>query len=75
LTAQRESRAAAFPDFALTVPTQTMDGDQGEEEHFGPAHARCLEALFVLLEVMVTKLRAQFKIGPEHMGANYTNLE
>jgi 6-phospho-3-hexuloisomerase len=32
-------------------------------------------ALFVLFEVMVMNLRNQLKIGPERVGANYTNLE
>jgi 6-phospho-3-hexuloisomerase len=76
LTAQPKGRAAAFADFVLTIPAQTMADDQGEKKSSVLPMGSLYEgALFVLFEVMVLKLKDKLKIDPEVMRANHTNLE
>lgn len=76
LTAQPEGRAAAFADFVLTIPAQTMADDQGaKKSSVLPMGSLYEGALFVLFEVMILKLRDTLKINPEVMRANHTNLE
>jgi 6-phospho-3-hexuloisomerase len=75
LTAQPQGRAAAFADFVLTIPAQTMADDQGAKVSILPMGSLFEGALFVLFEVMVLKLRDKLGITPEAMRANHTNLE
>jgi 6-phospho-3-hexuloisomerase len=76
LTAQPKGRAAAFADFVLTLPAQTMADDQGEKKSSVLPMGSLYEgALFVLFEVMVLKLTKKLNISPETMRANHTNLE
>lgn len=76
LTAQPEGRAAAYADFVLHLPAQTMADDQGQvATSILPMGSLYEGALFVLFEVMVLKLRDKLKIAPEVMRANHTNLE
>lgn len=76
LTAQPKGRAAAYADFVLTIPAQTMADDQGEKKtSVLPMGSLYEGALFVLFEVMVLKLRDKLKIDPAVMRANHTNLE
>ena len=76
LTAQPKGRAAAYADFVLTIPAQTMADDQGgKTTSVLPMGSLYEGALFVLFEVMVLKLRDRLKIDPETMRGNHTNLE
>ncbi|MDP1732294.1 MAG: SIS domain-containing protein [Devosia sp.] len=76
LTAQPNGRAAAYADFVLTIPAQTMADDQGAEKcSVLPMGSLYEGALFVLFEVMVLKLRDWLAIDPEVMRGNHTNLE
>jgi 6-phospho-3-hexuloisomerase len=76
LTAQPQGRGAAFADFVLKIPAQTMADDQGARKSSVLPMGSLFEgALFVLFEVMVLKLRDKLKIDPEVMRANHTNLE
>jgi 6-phospho-3-hexuloisomerase len=76
LTAQPKGRGAAFADFVLTIPAQTMADDQGAKKTSVLPMGSLFEgALFVLFEVMILKLRDKLKIDPETMRANHTNLE
>lgn len=76
ITAQPKGRAAAFADFVLTLPAQTMADDQGEKKSSVLPMGSLYEgALFVLFEVMVLKLKDKLKIDPEVMRSNHTNLE
>lgn len=76
LTAQPGGRAAAYADFVLTIPAQTMADDQGEKKtSVLPMGSLYEGALFVLFEIMILKLRDKLKIDPEAMRANHTNLE
>ena len=75
LTAQPQGRAAAYADFVLTIPAQTMADDQGDRVSILPMGSLFEGALFVLFEVMVLKLRDKLAITPEAMRANHTNLE
>lgn len=75
LTAQPKGRAAAFADFVLVVPAQTMADDQGPAVSVLPMGSLYEGALFVLFEVMILKLRALVDVDPEVMRANHTNLE
>jgi len=76
LTAQPRGRAAAFADFVLTVPAQTMADDQGpKKSSVLPMGSLYEGALFILFEVMVLKLLDVLKIDPAAMRANHTNLE
>ena len=76
ITAQPAGRAAAFADFVLTLPAQTMADDQGEKKSSVLPMGSLYEgALFVLFEVMILKLREKLDIDPETMRANHTNLE
>eukprot|EP01037_Dinobryon_pediforme_P011894 gene11894-11986_t len=76
LTAQPKGRAAAFADFVLTIPAQTMADDQGEKKSSVLPMGSLYEgALFVLFEVMVLKLVSLLNITPETMRGNHTNLE
>ena len=75
LTAQPRGRAAAYADFVLTIPAQTMADDQGARISILPMGSLYEGALFVLFEIMVLKLRDKLNITPEAMRANHTNLE
>ena len=76
LTAQPKGRAAAYADFVLHLPAQTMADDQGPAStSILPMGSLYEGALFVLFEVMILKLRELLKIAPETMRANHTNLE
>jgi len=76
LTAQPSGRAAAYADFVLTIPAQTMADDQGAAKRSVLPMGSLYEgAIFVLFEVMVLKLRDRLAIAPEVMRGNHTNLE
>lgn len=76
ITAQPKGRAAAFADFVLHLPAQTMADDQGEKKSSVLPMGSLYEgALFVLFEVMILKLVTMLKVTPEAMRANHTNLE
>ena len=76
LTAQPKGRAAAYADFVLHLPAQTMADDQGSAStSILPMGSLYEGALFVLFEVMILKLRDRLQIAPETMRANHTNLE
>ena len=76
ITAQPKGRAAAYADFVLTLPAQTMADDRGEKKSSVLPMGSLYEgALFVLFEVMILKLKDRLKIDPETMRANHTNLE
>ena len=76
LTAQPKGRGAAYADFVLTIPAQTMADDQGAKKSSVLPMGSLFEgALFVLFEVMILKLRDKLKIDPEVMRGNHTNLE
>lgn len=76
ITAQPKGRAAAFADFVLTLPAQTMADDQGERKtSVLPMGSLYEGALFVLFEVMILKLKTLLMIDAEAMRANHTNLE
>ncbi len=75
ITAQPKGRAAAYADFVLTVPAQTMADDRGSKTSILPMGSLYEGALFVLFEVMILKLRALADVNPEVMRANHTNLE
>ncbi len=76
ITAQPKGRGAAYADFVLTIPAQTMADDQGERKSSVLPMGSLFEgALFVLFEVMVLKLRDFMAIDPAIMRANHTNLE
>ena len=76
ITAQPKGRGAAYADYVLTIPAQTMADDQGEKKSAVLPMGSLFEgALFVLFEVMILKLRDKLAIDPEAMRANHTNLE
>jgi 6-phospho-3-hexuloisomerase len=76
ITAQPAGRAAAYADFVLHLPAQTMADDQGERRSSVLPMGSLYEgALFVLFEVMILKLVARLGVTPEAMRANHTNLE
>lgn len=76
ITAQPKGRAAAFADFVLSLPAQTMADDRGENKSSVLPMGSLYEgALFVLFEVMVLKLKDVLKIDAQAMRANHTNLE
>lgn len=76
ITAQPKGRAAAFADFVLVLPAQTMADDQGDKKSSVLPMGSLYEgALFILFEVMILKLKDKLKIDPEVMRANHTNLE
>ncbi|MBG1233038.1 SIS domain-containing protein [Aestuariivirga litoralis] len=76
ITAQPKGRGAAYADFVLLLPAQTMADDQGEKKSSTLPMGSLFEgALFVLFEVMILKLIKQMAIKPEAMRANHTNLE
>jgi 6-phospho-3-hexuloisomerase len=76
LTAQPQGRAAAFADFVVTIPAQTMANDQGAgKTSILPMGSLYEGALFILFEVMVLKLRDIIEVNPEVMRANHTNME
>ena len=76
LTAQPQGHGAAFADFVLTIPAQTMADDQGPvKSSVLPMGSLYEGALFVLFEVMVLKLIELTGVTPEQMRANHTNLE
>lgn len=76
LTAQPAGRAAAFADFTLVIPAQTMADDQvpGASAVL-PMGSLYEGSLFIVFEVMIAKLRAMLGVSPEAMRANHTNLE
>ena len=58
LTVQTESRKAALADYVLKIPAQTMADDLGDKKtSVRPVGSLFEEALFVLYEVMVLKLK------------------
>ena len=76
ITAQPKGRAAAFADFVLTLPAQTMADDRGaQKSSVLPMGSLYEGALFILFEVMILKQKDKLKIGSEVMRANHTNLE
>lgn len=75
ITAQPKGRAAAYADFVLTIPAQTMADDQGSKTSILPMGSLYEGALFVLFEVMILKLRERVHVDPAVMRANHTNLE
>jgi len=76
ITAQPKGRGAAYADFVLTIPAQTMADDQGDKKSSVLPMGSLFEgALFVLFEVMILKLREKLAIDPAVMRANHTNLE
>jgi 6-phospho-3-hexuloisomerase len=76
ITAQPQGRAAAYADFVLHLPAQTMADDQGEKRSSVLPMGSLYEgALFVLFEVMILKLIRMLGITPDAMRANHTNLE
>jgi 6-phospho-3-hexuloisomerase len=76
ITAQPQGRAAAFADFVLHLPAQTMANDQGEQRSSVLPMGSLYEgALFVLFEVIILKLIKMLNVTPEAMRANHTNLE
>lgn len=76
ITAQPQGRGAAYADFVLKIPAQTMADDQGEKKSSVLPMGSLFEgALFVLFEVMILKLRDKLAIDPSVMRANHTNLE
>ena len=76
ITAQPKGRAAAYADFVLHLPAQTMADDQGEKRSSVLPMGSLYEgALFVLFEIMILKLVALMKVTPESMRVNHTNLE
>ena len=76
ITAQPKGRAAAYADFVLHLPAQTMADDQGDKKTSTLPMGSLYEgALFVLFEVMILKLVKLLKVTPEAMRANHTNLE
>lgn len=76
LTAQPNGRAAAYADFVLTIPAQTMADDQGKAKtSVLPMGSLYEGALFILFEIMVLKLRDKLNIDPDTMRRNHTNLE
>lgn len=76
ITAQPKGRGAAYADFVLHLPAQTMADDQGAQKSSVLPMGSLFEgALFVLFEVMVLKLIAALRIDPAAMRANHTNLE
>ena len=76
LTAQTEGRGAAWADYVLKIPAQTMADDLGDKKTSVLPMGSLFEgALYVLFEVMVLKLKEKLKISPDSMRANHTNLE
>ncbi len=76
ITAQPLGRGAAYADFVLTLPAQTMADDQGAlKSSTLPMGSLYEGALFVLFEVMILKLIDHLGISAEAMRANHTNLE
>jgi 6-phospho-3-hexuloisomerase len=76
VTAQPQGRGAAYADFVLHLPAQTMADDQGERRSSVLPMGSLFEgALFVLFEVMVLKLIDLMQIDPAAMRARHTNLE
>ncbi|MEU4726456.1 SIS domain-containing protein [Nonomuraea dietziae] len=76
LTAEPDSGAARLADFVLVIPAQTMAGDQGERQvSVLPMGSVYEGALFVLLEVMVLKLKRLTGATGEAMRARHTNME
>lgn len=76
ITAQPKGRAAAYADFTLTLPAQTMADDQGEAKTSTLPMGSLYEgALFILFEIMILRIRELITVDPEVMRANHTNLE
>jgi 6-phospho-3-hexuloisomerase len=76
ITAQPRGRAAAFADFVLHLPAQTMADDQGDKRSSVLPMGSLYEgALFVLFEIMILKLIKMLEVSPDAMRTNHTNLE
>ena len=76
ISAQPKGRGAAYADFVLLLPAQTMADDQGDKKTSTLPMGSLFEgALFVLFEVMILKLVKKLAIKPDAMRANHTNLE
>lgn len=76
ITAQPDGKAAAFSDFVLTLPAQTMADDQGAKvSSVLPMGSLFEGALFILFEVLVLKLKQRLNIDADAMRARHTNLE
>jgi len=76
ITAQPDGRGAAYADFVLTLPAQTMADDQGQQKtSVLPMGSLYEGALFILFEVMILRLIDRLDITPEDMRANHTNME
>lgn len=76
ITAQPNGRGAAYADYVLTLPAQTMADDQGAQKTSTLPMGSLYEgALFVLFEVMILKLIDHLGVSADAMRANHTNLE
>ena len=70
--AQPKGRAAAYADFVLHLPAQTMADDQGDKKTSTLPMGSLYEgALFVLFEVMILKLVKLLKVTPEGFPLSY----
>ena len=75
LTAQPDTQSAALARQVLTIPAQTMATDQSAPASTLPMGSLYEGALFVLFEVMVTRIAALLGETPETMRARHTNME
>ncbi len=76
VTAQPKASAADLADFMLVIPAQTMADDQGAQRTSVLPMGSVFEgALFLLLEIMVLKLKDMLEVSPEAMRARHTNME
>lgn len=74
LTAEPATPAAAFADFVLTIPAQTMANDRQGASTL-PMGSLYEGALFLLFEVMVLRLAQLLGETPATMRARHTNME
>ncbi len=76
LTAEASGSAARQADDVLVIPAQTMASDEGSQKTSALPMGSLYEgALFVLFEVIVSRLAAMRGTRPEAMRARHTNLE
>ncbi|SNB68212.1 6-phospho-3-hexuloisomerase [Arboricoccus pini] len=75
ITADPQGNAAAQADLALVLPAQTMASDRDGATSVLPMGSLYEGALFLLLEIIVPKLRHRLGVNPATMRANHTNLE
>jgi len=75
ITAQPGGKCAELADLVLHLPAQTMADDQANPVSILPMGSLFEGAQYVLLEVMILKLRDRLKVAPEIMRSNHTNLE